>query len=40
VADPAQSSRAERSDLSLALGCAVLIALLVVVGLTIYLWTL
>jgi hypothetical protein len=40
VADPSQPTRAERGDLNLALGCAVLIALLVVVGLTISLWTL
>jgi hypothetical protein len=40
VADPSQPTRAASHDLNLALGCAVLIALLVVVGLTIYLWSL
>jgi hypothetical protein len=40
VAEPEPSARDERRDLNLALGCAVFIALMVVVGLTIYLWTL
>lgn len=38
--DQTTPSPAARRDLNLALGCAVFVALLVVVGLTIYLWTL
>ena len=40
TATDGSSDATARGDLNFALGCAAFVALLVVVGLTIYLWTL